>query len=241
MTRFRIGFVSSNLAQLGPLEQQFRILNWEIDRFAAVQSFTKSYREHPFDAICLSLLRMEDIDILNGGLPSPEILKQLCICVSNMEMAARKYLDDHNIRMVKFDVPPPRQDQLIRGIRSKFPRFVRAVVADDLPMVRLQIKTLLKDFGFQIVGEAANGVETLEVCREQKPDLLTLDISMPQKSGLESFRDLREVSPGTEVIMVTGQRTKEAVMLAAQLGVRHFVAKPIIRQNLSEMILKAVF
>ncbi|HPA48358.1 MAG TPA: hypothetical protein PK395_21520, partial [bacterium] len=131
MTRFRIGFVSSNLAQLGPLENQFRILNWEIDHFAAVQSFTKRYCERPFDAVCLSLLRMEDIDILNGGLPSPEILKQMCICVSNMEMDARKYLDDRNIRMVKFDLNPQHPDQLIRGIRSKFPRFVRAVVADD--------------------------------------------------------------------------------------------------------------
>ncbi|MFH1744440.1 MAG: response regulator [bacterium] len=239
--RLKVAFLASDLVETKPIQAQFAVLGWQVEQFSKVQSLARTVSHDFFQVLCIDRLDMESINCLSSAMPSPDVLKEMCVCFNNIDMQAMKYMDDRNIKMVKYDLRPQKPDQLIRSIRSKCPKYVRVVVADDLPMVRLQISTLIAEFGFMVVGQAADGVEAVNQCTELKPDLLTLDINMPNKNGLQTFHELSKLSPGTQIVMVTGQRTKEFVVAAAQLGVKHFVGKPITKQNITDVIIKALF
>lgn len=81
----------------------------------------------------------------------------------------------------------------------------RVVIIDDVPGLRELLRIVLEDSGrFDIVGEAGDGVEGVQLVREQQPDLALLDISMPRMDGLEALPRMRDASPGTRIVVFTG-------------------------------------
>jgi DNA-binding NarL/FixJ family response regulator len=102
----------------------------------------------------------------------------------------------------------------------------RIVLADDHAMFRQGVKRILKDAdNIEVVGEASDGIELLEVSREKSPDLVILDISMPNLRGLEATREIKMLSPNTKVLILTMHRDKEYVYGAISAGAEGYLLK----------------
>lgn len=111
----------------------------------------------------------------------------------------------------------------------------RLLVVDDALIMRAMIKDIAKQAGWEIAGEAANGREGIERYRELRPDLVTLDIVMPELDGVEALRALRQEFPEAAVVMVTAIDQKEKLSECIRLGARDFIVKPFDRDHLRSL------
>lgn len=102
-----------------------------------------------------------------------------------------------------------------------------AVIADDNGSIRLLLKGLLTEAGLTVVQMAANGEEAVKAVQAHRPEVLCLDVEMPVMSGFDALPLIREASPDTAVVMVTGAASREFVTRAASLGARGYVLKPV--------------
>jgi two-component system chemotaxis response regulator CheY len=114
----------------------------------------------------------------------------------------------------------------------------RLLVVDDALIMRAIIKDIAKSAGWEVAGEAANGREALERYRELKPDLVTLDIVMPELDGVETLRALRQEDTAARVVMVTAIDQKAKLSECIQLGAVDFVVKPFDKQRLASLLRK---
>jgi two-component system chemotaxis response regulator CheY len=116
----------------------------------------------------------------------------------------------------------------------------RILVVDDAVFMRKMVKDALSAAGHEIVGEAANGLEAVARFQELKPDLTTLDITMPEKDGLAALADIVGSDPSARVVMCSalGQETK--VVQALKLGAKDFVVKPFQADRVIDAVGKAL-
>ncbi|HZF95358.1 MAG TPA: response regulator transcription factor [Allosphingosinicella sp.] len=108
----------------------------------------------------------------------------------------------------------------------------RIFLADDDPLTREGVKLLLSRSNYEVVGEAENGAATLELIPAARPDLLLLDFDMPERSGFEVLRTLRERGDKRPVILLTGRMSDERVYQALQIGLNGLVIKASAMQQL---------
>jgi DNA-binding NarL/FixJ family response regulator len=114
---------------------------------------------------------------------------------------------------------------------------VRLLIVDDNESVRNGIRMFLElHEGFTVCGEASDGLEGIKRAFELKPDVVLLDLSMPNLDGMEATHLIREGSPLTEIVIVTSHESLEAARLAATVGASGFVTKSLIPSNLIPMI-----
>jgi len=114
----------------------------------------------------------------------------------------------------------------------------RILVVDDSPVLRVMLQEMLRSLGHEVIAEASSAAEALQAFSEHKPDLVTLDISLPDKDGLTVLKELRRIDPGVKVLIVTGndQKGLEADAMALKaLGVLH---KPFDASELAAMFEK---
>ncbi|HYF90789.1 MAG TPA: response regulator transcription factor [Symbiobacteriaceae bacterium] len=105
---------------------------------------------------------------------------------------------------------------------------VRILVVDDHEVVRLGLVTLLsRQAGYQVVGEASGAVEAVEKARAHRPDIIVMDVRMPDGSGIEACRQIRAEHPATRVIMLTSYADDEAVITAVMAGASGYVLKQV--------------
>ena len=116
----------------------------------------------------------------------------------------------------------------------------RILVVDDALFMRTMVADVLTKAGHEIVGEAANGVEAVALQLELKPDLTTLDITMPEKDGITALRDIRASDPTARVIMCSALGQESKVLEAVKAGAKDFVVKPIQPERLAEAAAKAL-
>lgn len=108
----------------------------------------------------------------------------------------------------------------------------RAVIADDEVLIRMYIREILENNGYEVVGEAEDGMDAVTVCREQRPDFVIMDINMPVMTGLEAARVIREESLAGFVVVLTAYRDKEIAEQAVDLDVMGYVVKPVDEDTL---------
>jgi len=101
----------------------------------------------------------------------------------------------------------------------------RVLLADDHALIRQGLKTLLETRGFQVVGEASDGQETLRAIEKTRPDVAIVDISMPVLNGIDAARELKKSSPRTKVIVLTQHDEDQYVTEALRAGVKGYVLK----------------
>jgi two-component system chemotaxis response regulator CheY len=114
----------------------------------------------------------------------------------------------------------------------------RLLVVDDALIMRAIIKDIAVKAGWEIAGEAANGVECLARYRELRPDLVTLDIVMPELDGVATLRALRQEDPAAKVVMVTAVDQRASLSECIQLGAADFVVKPFDKERLRALLAK---
>lgn len=102
-----------------------------------------------------------------------------------------------------------------------------AVIADDSSSVRMVLRGLLEECGLRVVQSVGNGAEAVNAVKTHRPGVLCLDVNMPTMGGLEALPLVREVSPETAVVMVTGCADRAFVTRAAELGAKGYILKPL--------------
>lgn len=116
----------------------------------------------------------------------------------------------------------------------------RILIVDDAAFMRSMIRGILTKEGYEIAGEAQDGNEALSKYKELKPDLVTLDITMPNKSGLEALASIIEFDPKAKVIMCTAMGQQSMVMDAIKLGAKDFIVKPFQPSKVLESVQRIV-
>jgi two-component system, NarL family, nitrate/nitrite response regulator NarL len=113
---------------------------------------------------------------------------------------------------------------------------VRILIADDHPIFRDGLRRLLQSEGMRVVGEAPNGDEAVKLARQLSPDILLLDVAMPQKPGLEALRELAEAKTPVRTILLTAAIERSQIVEALQLGARGVVLK----ESATQLLLKSI-
>ncbi|SHJ58629.1 two-component system, chemotaxis family, response regulator CheY [Anaerobranca californiensis DSM 14826] len=116
----------------------------------------------------------------------------------------------------------------------------RIMIVDDAAFMRMMIKDILVKNGYEVVGEAANGVEAVEKYKELKPDLVTMDITMPEMDGVTALREIKKIDPNAKVIMCSAMGQQAMVIDAIQSGAKDFIVKPFQNDRVIEAVRKAV-
>ncbi len=110
----------------------------------------------------------------------------------------------------------------------------RVLIVDDAKFMRHMIKNILVGLGYEIVGEACDGREATEMYRELSPDLVTMDIIMPNVGGIEALQEIRGADPNAKVVMISALDQREPLMEALKLGAVDYVVKPFEKDRVEE-------
>ena len=103
---------------------------------------------------------------------------------------------------------------------------VRVLVADDAAFMRQMIREIIEPEGFEVVGEASDGVEVVESYHHLEPDLVMMDIVMPKCSGIDAVKEIVAKAPGACIVMCSALGQETLVMEALQAGAKDFIVKP---------------
>jgi DNA-binding NarL/FixJ family response regulator len=113
---------------------------------------------------------------------------------------------------------------------------LRLLLADDCQAVRELVKGLLEREGFEVVGEASDGVEAIRMAEAVQPDVAILDLRMPRRGGLHAARDIRQRCPGTRVILLTVHAEEYEIVMALRQGVKGYVVKAEATEHLARAV-----
>lgn len=116
----------------------------------------------------------------------------------------------------------------------------KVLIADDAAFMRMMIKNILTEAGYEIVGEAENGAVAVAEHRELRPDLTTMDITMPEMDGLAALKEIRGADPSARVVMCSAMGQQSMVIESIQAGARDFIVKPFQPDRVLEAVQKAL-
>ncbi len=114
------------------------------------------------------------------------------------------------------------------------------LIADDAAFMRMMIKNILSEAGYEIAGEAENGAVAVAKYKELKPDLTTMDITMPEMDGLQALKEIRSADPSARVVMCSAMGQQSMVIESIQAGAKDFIVKPFQPDRVLEAIQKAL-
>ena len=114
------------------------------------------------------------------------------------------------------------------------------LVCDDAAFMRMMIKDILSKNGYNVVGEAENGAKAVEKYAELKPDLVLMDITMPEMDGIQALKKIKESDPGATVIMCSAMGQQAMVIESIQSGAKDFIVKPFQADRVLEAVKKVV-
>ena len=117
---------------------------------------------------------------------------------------------------------------------------IKVMAVDDSPITRKMIKKALEPEGFAIVGEAANGRDAVELYNRIKPDVITMDVTMPIMDGLQAAQVIKQQNPAQKIIMLSAMSDNDIVAEAKGWGIVHFCAKPFKPEEIVEKILRVI-
>lgn len=116
----------------------------------------------------------------------------------------------------------------------------RILIVDDAAFMRMMIKDILTKNNFEVVGEAADGAQAIEKYAELKPDLVTMDITMPEMDGIQALKAIKQTDPSATIIMCSAMGQQAMVIDAISAGAKDFIVKPFQADRVVEAIEKAL-
>jgi two-component system chemotaxis response regulator CheY len=114
----------------------------------------------------------------------------------------------------------------------------RVLIADDASFMRQMIREIIEPEGHEVVGEATNGIEAVEQFEELQPDIVTMDIVMPKRSGIDAVKGILAKHADARIVMCSALGQESLVMEALQAGARDFIVKPFKPDNVLATIQK---
>lgn len=114
----------------------------------------------------------------------------------------------------------------------------RVLIVDDAIFMRMKLKDILEKGGFEVVGESQNGLEAIESYKAEKPDLVTMDITMPEMDGVTALKEIMAIDPNAKVIMCSAMGQQTMVMEAIQSGALDFIVKPFDNERVLKSLNK---
>ena len=110
------------------------------------------------------------------------------------------------------------------------------LICDDAIFMRTMVSDILQQAGFEVVGEAESGLQAIEKYRALRPDLVTMDIVMPDMGGIDAVREITKLDPGARVLMCSAMGQQALVVEALQAGAKDFVVKPFQPSRVLEAV-----
>lgn len=114
------------------------------------------------------------------------------------------------------------------------------LIVDDAMFMRTVLKKMLIEEGLDVVGEGTNGDEAIKLAEHLQPDVITMDITMPERDGISAIEDVLKVSPKSKIIMCSAMGQQAMVIEAIQSGAKDFIVKPFQADRVLEAVNKAV-
>ena len=114
------------------------------------------------------------------------------------------------------------------------------LVCDDAAFMRMMIKDILTKNGYTVAGEAENGIKAVEKYIELKPDLVLMDITMPEMDGIQALKKIKAIDPNASVVMCSAMGQQAMVIESIQAGARDFIVKPFQADRVLEAVKKVI-
>ena len=114
------------------------------------------------------------------------------------------------------------------------------LICDDAAFMRMMIKDILSKNGYNVAGEAENGARAVEKYAEVKPDLVLMDITMPEMDGIQALKKIKEGDPGAKIIMCSAMGQQAMVIESIQAGAKYFIVKPFQADRVLEAVKKVI-
>ena len=116
----------------------------------------------------------------------------------------------------------------------------KVMLVDDASFMRMMLKNILVGSGYEVVGEAENGAKAVEQYKSLKPDLVMMDIIMPEMGGIDAVREIIKVNPPAKILMCSSMGQQSLVVEAIQAGAKDFIVKPFQPSNVLDAVKKAL-
>ncbi len=117
---------------------------------------------------------------------------------------------------------------------------LRILIADDSYFMRENLKEIFTGAGYEVVGEASNGEEVIEMYKKLKPDVVSMDIIMPKKSGSDALKEIIEYDPEAKVILCSAIDQENILIDALKIGAKNYITKPIEPKKVIAAVEKVV-
>lgn len=114
----------------------------------------------------------------------------------------------------------------------------KVLIVDDATFMRISLKAILEENGFEVVGEAENGIKGISNYKKLKPDIVTLDITMPGMDGMEALKEILKFDPMAKAVMITALGQEAYVKKSISLGAKGFLIKPYREEYLIKTLSK---
>ena len=114
------------------------------------------------------------------------------------------------------------------------------LVVDDIAFVRKTLTKILTDAQYQVVGEAADGNEAVNMFAKLRPDVVTMDVVMPQLSGIEATRKILRIDKNAKVVMISAMGQENLIMEAINVGVKDYILKPFVAEDILRTLERAL-
>ncbi|SKA86127.1 two-component system, chemotaxis family, response regulator CheY [Caloramator quimbayensis] len=116
----------------------------------------------------------------------------------------------------------------------------KVLIVDDAAFMRMMLKDILTKNGFEVIGEAPNGLKAVEMYKAEKPDVVTMDITMPEMDGIAAVKQIKAIDPNAKVIMCSAMGQQAMVMEAIKSGAKDFIVKPFQPERVLEALKKVL-
>ena len=112
----------------------------------------------------------------------------------------------------------------------------KVLIVDDAAFMRLTLKRIIENIGFEVVGEAENGKDSINKYKELNPDLVTMDITMPEMDGIEALKKIIAYDQEAKIIICSAMGQQKMVVKAIEAGARDFIVKPFDQERIKKAI-----
>ena len=112
----------------------------------------------------------------------------------------------------------------------------KVLIVDDAAFMRMMLKDIITDIGHEVIGEACNGFEAVELYKSLQPDVVTLDITMPEKDGITALSEIMAINPDAKCVMCSAMGQQSMVIQAIKAGAKDFIIKPFMPARIKEAL-----